>query len=213
MNASTEVLVFLAALFAIFGALATVFARSPLRAALGLLLNIVSLAGLYLLLHAALLAALQLIVYAGAIVVLFVFVIMLIGPSAIIPHDPRGLLSRAVGLAVMVGVTLALASAIGHFDLLAGPVQVCAANQPGCVPFGGVEAIGDALYKRDLLPFELVSITLLVAIIGAVAVGRGRTAAEAEQARRRKAAREAEEAQKRAEQEQMSADVAAHGGH
>ncbi|MBC7171239.1 MAG: NADH-quinone oxidoreductase subunit J, partial [Polyangiaceae bacterium] len=60
----------------------TVAAKRPLRAAVGLLVNIVSLAGLYLTLSAEFLAAIQLIVYAGAVVVLFVFVIMLIGPDA-----------------------------------------------------------------------------------------------------------------------------------
>lgn len=213
MNTSTEVFVIIAASFALFGALGTVLAKSPLRAAMGLLLHIVSLAGVFLAMHAQLLGVLQLLVYAGAVVVLFVFVIMLIGPSAVIPHSSRGLIPRAVGVSVMIAVTLTIASAVGHFEALPGVVPVCGPNEAGCVPFGGVEALGGAIYKGALLPFELVSITLLVAIIGAVAVARGRTAAEAESARRRKAEREAEATKKREEEERLSAEVAAHGGH
>lgn len=213
MNDSTQVFVMVAAVFAIGGALGTVLARSPLRAAMGLLLHIVSLGGLYLALHAQLLAVLQLLVYAGAIVVLFVFVIMLIGPSAIIPHDPRGLLSRTAGLAAMAVVTGGLVFGASQLELPAAAIRTCGPGQPDCIPFGGVAAMGQELYRDNLLPFELVSITLLVAIVGAVAVARGRSAAEAEAAKRRQREREGREARKREEEQRLSAEVAAHGGH
>src|SRR6201997_523750 len=80
---------------AVIGALAVVLSKNPIRGAMGLLLLIVSIAGLFLALHAQFLAAIQLIVYAGAIVVLFLFVIMLLGPNAATPHDQRGLYVRA----------------------------------------------------------------------------------------------------------------------
>ena len=78
---------YVCAALAVSGALAVVVARNPIRSAMGLLLLILSIAGLFLALHAQFLAAVQLIVYAGAIVVLFLFVIMLLGPSASPPLD------------------------------------------------------------------------------------------------------------------------------
>src|SRR6516165_9169132 len=87
------------AILALLGALGTVSAKSPIRGAMGLLLMIVSIAGLFLALHAQFLAAIQLIVYAGAIVVLFIFVIMLLGPSASPSKDARGLVPRILGAA------------------------------------------------------------------------------------------------------------------
>ncbi|MFW6051449.1 MAG: NADH-quinone oxidoreductase subunit J [Myxococcota bacterium] len=213
MNASTEIFVLLCGVFALGGALATVLAKSPLRAAMGLLLNIVSLAGLFLALHAQLLAVIQLIVYAGAVVVLFVFVIMLIGPSATVGHDARGLLARTVGLASMAIVTGGLLFVARRFVLPPAQVPTCAPGQADCVPFGGVEAVARALYVDAALPFELLSVALLVAVVGAVAVARGRSAAEAEAARRLQAEREARAAKKREQEERLSAEVAAHGGH
>src|ERR1700730_2933087 len=85
------------AVLALGGAISVVAAKNPIRGAMGLLLLILSLAGLFLALHAQFLAAVQLIVYAGAIVVLFLFVIMLLGPSASTPNDRRGLVVRALG--------------------------------------------------------------------------------------------------------------------
>src|SRR5271156_6185634 len=82
------------ALQALAGALTTVIAPNPIPGPMGHLLMILSLAGLFLGAHAQFLAAVQLIVYAGAIVVLFLFVIMLLGPDATPPHDHRGRLSR-----------------------------------------------------------------------------------------------------------------------
>jgi NADH-quinone oxidoreductase subunit J len=112
MNAIGQIYFYACAVTAIAGALFTVGAKNPIRGAMGLLLLILSVAGLFMALHAQFLAAVQLIVYAGAIVVLFLFVIMLLGPSATAPHDERGLYTRvfggglfaagAVGLSVLV---------------------------------------------------------------------------------------------------------------
>ena len=85
------------AALAVAGAVFTVIAKNPIRGAMGLLMMIVSIAGIYLALHAQFLAAIQLIVYAGAIVVLFIFVIMLLGPDATPPHDHRGRVTRTAG--------------------------------------------------------------------------------------------------------------------
>src|SRR5688572_20124329 len=102
----------LCALVAFFGAIATVSMRSPLRCAVALLFNIIALAGMYITLHAHLLAAIQLIVYAGAVVVLFIFVIMLIGPSEPSPVNFRGLFVRSFGAAMLLLLFSAVAFAL-----------------------------------------------------------------------------------------------------
>jgi NADH-quinone oxidoreductase subunit J len=138
---------------------------------MGLLLLILSVAGLFLALHAQFLAAIQLIVYAGAIVVLFLFVIMLLGPSASTPSDRRGLVPRLFG-----GGLFALAG-IGGIGLVVRAWM--AANHPLPMPsvdpsFGGIDAFGSVLFADALVPFEVSSALLMVAVVGAVAVARGR---------------------------------------
>lgn len=160
---------------AIAGALFTVLAKNPIRGAMGLLLMILSIAGLFLALHAQFLAAIQLIVYAGAIVVLFLFVIMLLGPSATPPADHRGRVPRSFGAALFAGGGIA-AMVLLVRSAPTGPVQL----PPGALDndFGSVDAFGRIIFSHGLLPFELSSALLMVAIIGAVAVARGRTRAE-----------------------------------
>ncbi|HEY6878684.1 MAG TPA: NADH-quinone oxidoreductase subunit J, partial [Polyangiales bacterium] len=99
------------AVLAAFGAIAS---RTPIRAALSLLAHILSLAAIYISLYAHLLGAMQLIVYAGAVVVLFVFVIMLIGPTTE-PSQPlaTGLIAPVLSICVMAGVALSIAAAVG----------------------------------------------------------------------------------------------------
>ena len=91
MNAGS-LLFFVCAVACLVGALSTIVAKNPIRGAVGLLTTIVGIAGLFLVLDAQFLAAIQLIVYAGAVVVLFVFVIMLLGPDAgagtNVEHEP-----------------------------------------------------------------------------------------------------------------------------
>ena len=169
---------FVCAALAISGAVATVSAKNPIRGAMGLLLMILSIAGLFLALHAQFLAAIQLIVYAGAIVVLFLFVIMLLGPSASTPSDHRGRIPRTAAAALFAGAGL---SAMWLLVRTAPPApKVLAATPAG---FGGVDAIGQTLFTNGILPFELSSALLMVAIVGALAVARGRHKTDAAHAR------------------------------
>lgn len=154
------------AIVAMAGALITISSRRPLRAAIGLLIHIISLAGMFLTLNAELLAALQLLVYAGAVVVLFVFVIMLIGPAAEVDAMQGRVSSRALSIALTIGVVLAVSTSVAYFDVPWGVVSE---------DFGTVQGLGTAVYKQALVPFELISITLTVAIIGAIAIARSRT--------------------------------------
>ena len=162
---------YVCAALALTGALSVVIAKNPIRGAMGLLLLIVNVAGLFLALDAQFLAAVQLIVYAGAIVVLFLFVIMLLGPSASTPNDRRGLFVRAASGALF---------ALGAVGTLAGVWRVLSASHhrmPMAIPnagFGGIDAFGAVLFSDALIPFELSSALLMVAVVGAVAVARGR---------------------------------------
>jgi len=157
---------------ALVGALATVLARNPIRGAMGLLLTIVGIAGLFLKLNAQFLAAIQLIVYAGAVVVLFVFVVMLLGPDA--GHteqtsEPKARLSRAlagvlmaiISFAALILVLRASGTAVRRFGFV-GPEH------------GTVEAVGHQLFTKALVPFELTTALLIVAVVGAIAVARSR---------------------------------------
>ncbi len=160
---------------ALAGALAVVVARNPIRSVMGLLVLILSVAGLFISLNAQFLAATQLIVYAGAIVILFLFVIMLLGPNATTPRDRRGLVVRVFG-----GGLFALAG----LGALAAVARVTAATKgqmpipPVSPSFGGIDAFGTVLFADALVPFELSSALLMVAVVGALAVARGRQGAQ-----------------------------------
>jgi NADH-quinone oxidoreductase subunit J len=153
-------------LVALVGAITVVMAKNPIRSAVGLLATILGIAGLFLLLNAQFLAAIQLIVYAGAVVVLFIFVIMLLGPDP--KRDEAGgptRIARGVGGA---GALLAMGAAL---YALSGSVQP-AELQPARPGHGSVEAVGGLIFSAGLVPFELVTALLVVAIVGAIALVR-----------------------------------------
>lgn len=204
MSTPNMVLFVVSAMVALGGAVGTVAAKRPLRAALALLANIVALAGIFLSLHAQFLAALQLIVYAGAIVVLFVFVIMMVGATEGVSRTLSGMAGKTVSLVLMSVVGLMLVFGVAYVSM---PAE---ALPPG---YGTVEGLGMVLFTQAALPFELVSITLLVAVVGAVAVARGRSPKEVADAKARRAERSREDAARLAEEQRISAEVSAHGGH
>jgi NADH-quinone oxidoreductase subunit J len=136
--------------------------RNPIHAALFLVLNLASIAGLFLTLRAEFLAAVQVIVYAGAIAVLFVFAIMVLipgkeetGPD---PRRPWRLLALPTGAVLLV--------------LLAAYVVRSPAVPSGPPTSGGVEAIGRLLFTDYLFPFELTSVLLLAAMVGVLLLAR-----------------------------------------
>lgn len=177
MSTSGELLFLVCGFAATIAAVLTVTLRNPLRSAIALLVHVISLAGLYLTLHAHLLAAIQLIVYAGAVVVLFVFVIMLIGPGAMEHRvDMRGWVVKTVGAGLIVLLAGAITFAVGETTAETVAVAVCDGSEPDCQDFGGVDALSAAIYQQAAVPFEMVSMLLLVAIIAAIATARGRTA-------------------------------------
>jgi len=159
------------ALFIIFGLLAMVgafgvlFSKKPVHSALFLLLNFVMLGFLYLVLGAQFLAASQLIVYAGAIMVLFLFVIMLIGSETVGDFVAKGrTLSRYLGIVLGVLFLAGVGYAVGA---RAFPPAA------GAPDYGATETVGKVLFTQFLVPFELVSVLLLVAMVGAILLARG----------------------------------------
>ena len=166
-----EISIIIAGALAIISALLTISAKVPLRAAMALLLHIVSIAVLYLTLDSQLLAVIQLLVYAGAIVTLFVFVLMMVGAGP--PEDKEGLQGKkssrfsAPGVAaslLMGAVGCAVTLVLVSFKMERPPIESC--DSADCVPYGGVQAVGTYLYKDAAVPFELVGVLLLVAVIG-----------------------------------------------
>lgn len=151
--------------------LGVVLARHPIRSALSLVVAMVLLAVMFVTLDAHLIAALQIIVYAGAIMVLFLFVIMLLN----LREEPRftaGVRHLGIGSALgllFLGVVARL--------LVAGGGAAPADGGPGMtapVPagFGDIEAVGERLFTHFLLSFEITGVLLLVATIGAVVLAK-----------------------------------------
>jgi NADH-quinone oxidoreductase subunit J len=154
---------------AVVTALAMVASRDVVRAALFMIGNFLLTAVLYLMLQAAFIAAVQVIVYAGAIMVLFLFVVMVLGGGRAALDEPlaghrwAGLLFAALLCAVLVAT-----AARGVPAAPAGEM----AELPG--GFGSPQLVGDSLFRDHLLAFEIVSVLLLVAMIGAVVIAHFR---------------------------------------
>jgi NADH-quinone oxidoreductase subunit J len=140
--------------------------RNPIYSALSLLIMFFHVAGLYVTLHAEFLAAVQIIVYAGAILVLYLFVVMLLN----LRHDDR--YHRQWPMAAAVGVTLVIeAIVLTAMKGWTAPV-VAAGTETTVGGVGNAEAIGDVLYTTYLFPFEVASLILLVAMIGAIILAK-----------------------------------------
>jgi len=155
----------LIALVILGSALGLVLKRNPIHGALFLVVNLGGIAALYLTLGAEFLAAAQVIVYAGAIMVLFVFAIMILipGKDETGPDPRRGyrLVAIPVGVALLAELGLIVARRVGTSPGPGGP--------------GGVEAMGRLLFTDYLFPFELTSVLLLAAMVGVMLLSRRRT--------------------------------------
>lgn len=160
-------------LFIIFAVVAAVSAvmmvtrRNPVISALFLVLNFGALAGLYLTLNAQFIAVVQVIVYAGAIMVLFLFVIMLLLPDQEKPYFSENPKTKifAIAVAGFVLVQFLLILFIGN----PGAHEM---NTAQSVEIGTVEYIGSKLYTTYLLPFEAIAFVLLVATVGALILAK-----------------------------------------
>ncbi len=163
-----ELIVFVVtAIIAVVGAGAMVLSKNAVHSALFLLLNFGSIAVLYLLLRAPFLFMVQLIVYAGAIIVLFLFVVMLLGAERVedTPDRIRWQRPLAIGLGVLL---LVEALYVGFGQAVGAVAPVVQRNEDFALP----ELIGQALFSVYLLPFEITSVILLAAIVGVVVLSK-----------------------------------------
>ena len=160
MNAPLLIFFVLAGL-CILGAISLILQRHPIHSALSLIVVMVALAGLYLLMGAEFVAAVQIIVYGGAIMVLFVFVIMLLN-AGIEEHTN---FSKLAGFA---GIPLAVA--------LTGFLAAAAARSPDVSKISGeiasTKTLSNLLFQDFVYPFELTSFLILVAILGAIVLAQ-----------------------------------------
>jgi NADH-quinone oxidoreductase subunit J len=153
-------------LIAVLAALGMLLSKNAVYSALFLVLNFFTVAVFYLLLSAPFLAMAQITVYAGAIMVLFLFVIMLLGAERL-PGDEQPLAWQKP-LAIVLALALAAESLWLFFA-----DKVKAIGLPPADPgFGTPQAVGELLFNKYLLPFEVMSIILLVAMVGAIVLTR-----------------------------------------
>jgi NADH-quinone oxidoreductase subunit J len=142
-----------------------VFHRNPMNSAIYLVVTMLCLAGLYVLLSGPFVAVIQVLVYAGAVMVLMLFVIMMLNLREDALQREGGLLSWLVAGLLGLVVVLRLAQVFPR-----GPAELAVATD-----FGTIEAVGTKLFTVYLLPFELTSVLLLIAIIGAVILAKRST--------------------------------------
>jgi len=172
-----EILFFLFAAVAVGSAFGVVLGRSPVASLLFMVSTLASVAGIYILLEAHFLAAIQVMVYAGAIMVLFLFVIMLLNLGHDYQQDMKGWGASVVVLAVtgsMAGILASRFSGAAELEFLAEANT--AAMDAALVEKGAVGVIAEPLFTTYVVPFEITGILLLVAIVGALALAKRRVA-------------------------------------
>lgn len=163
------ILFFITAAVALIGAIAMLVARNAVHSALFLLLNFGAIAVLFLLLQSPFLFTIQLTVYAGAIMVLFLFVVMLLGAERV--EDAPDRIAWQRPLAITLGVGLL---AVALVSVLRG-VWASPPGGEALAAFGDPAQLGALLFTRYLLPFQVTGIILLIAVVGvAVLNQRGR---------------------------------------
>lgn len=169
----SAVLFFIAAIGALAGAIGVVTVRNPFYSVLALVAHLISLAALFLLLRAEFVAAAQVVVYAGAVMVLYVFVVAYVGGGEqILGGAVLRVLGPLFALAVAIELCIAMLG-----SALKGITSKGAPYVPG---FGTPKQIGSLFLTKYLFPFELASILLLVAAVGAVVLARRRRGLDGE---------------------------------
>ncbi len=165
MNLTAERITFVVfAVPLLITAAGVVVAKSPMYAAMSLVAAFFFMAGIYVLLSAHLIAFMQILVYAGAVMVLFLFVIMLLSLGNEHLERERRKAMQVIGAAAAVGLVALIAYATQE---VAGADSAAVSAD-----FGTVKAVGRTLFTNFLLPFEATSLLLLVAIVGAVVVAK-----------------------------------------
>jgi len=160
--APTDILFYVFAALALICGVMVLVNRNPVNSAMFLVLTIACLAGLFVLLEAFFLAAIQILVYAGAVMVLFLFVIMLLDLKA---EERRRIKTLGIaGAIVSVGTILVI------FFKSLGTTQLSATRAPDFK--AGTMELGHLLFSQYLLPFEIISVLLLVAMVGVILLSK-----------------------------------------
>lgn len=182
------------------GAIFVITRRNMVSAVMGMVATFFAIAGLFLMLYASFLAVMQVLVYAGAIMVLFVFVIMILNRPEAEPWAVQGLLGKALAGLGLLYLFKRMASVLWqvkdthglivekeqiNVDVVLNKASPEVANGTAelitkTYEFGTVEGVGYTLFTKYLFPFEAVSIVLLVAVVGAIAIARPSKSTEAD---------------------------------
>jgi NADH-quinone oxidoreductase subunit J len=173
ITAESVVFIILAA-GTIFGALLTITRRNPVTAVMSLVGTFFALAGIYATLDAHFVAILQILVYAGAIMVLFIFVVMILNRDEVQLLSFKGLFTRLIGV-----VATGYVSYLGAWVIIDQRGQLSATGailRGGTTPppagYGTVAGVGSSLFREFIFPFEAISLLLLVAIVGGLILSR-----------------------------------------
>lgn len=173
-----EITFYLLAAMTIGSAVMVITRPNPVHSAIFLIITLLGVALLFLQMNAEFLAAVQIIVYIGGIMVLFLFVIMLVSIDVSVRQvrfNRQWLLGGFTAFVLLVLLAGAVSLQPSRMGL---PLASAGAVQPGVESLGNVEMIGDALFQSYMLPFEAASLLLLVAMVGAVLMGKRRKTEE-----------------------------------
>jgi len=165
------------------GALFVVSRRNLIAAVMGMVGSFIGISAVYMMLYAHFLAVIQMLVYAGAIMVLFVFVVMILNRPEDEPIAPSGRAGQVIGGGAILYLVYRLVMILIHVKVpneataMAAPqglqLPPIKAGVPGeIVDWGSTKAVGADLFGPGLFPFEAISILLLIAVVGAIAIAR-----------------------------------------
>lgn len=153
---------FTIAFFTLFGAIVAIISQKPMHSALGLLLTSLSLAGLYLLLDAKFLFMAQILVYIGAVITLILMILMFLNvEESSLPNEDNRYLKIGFGVILMLPFNYILLNELSLLPVLQSSDQI-----------GSTQAIGEVMFANWLVPFELISVLLLIALIGAIILAK-----------------------------------------
>jgi NADH-quinone oxidoreductase subunit J len=159
------------ALAAVAGALFVISRKNLIAAVMGMVGSFLGIAAIYMMLYAQFLAVVQMLVYAGAIMVLFVFVVMILNRPEDEPVAPSGRAGQVLGVLAIVYLVVRLILILWRVEppttAMAAPLPT-----PEGYDWGSIKAVGTDLFGPGLFPFEAISILLLVAVVGAIAIAR-----------------------------------------
>ena len=156
------------------GALMTITRRNPVTAVMSLVATFFALAGIYATLDAHFVAILQILVYAGAIMVLFIFVVMILNRDEVQLFSFKGILTRAIGVVAGGYISYLGAWVVWQQRAMMNPTGAIlrGGQTPSPAGYGTVAGVGSSLFREFVFPFEAISLLLLVAIVGGLIVSR-----------------------------------------